>query len=355
MQGTSTIIDSMEPWKHESQFGDFIAERSTFPTAPASPAPDHKPNQPHKEDLAVIQQTLQQLQKVEAHLKQSGEDTSQFSQLIAFVKAARKISPMTSVSQQFDHLQPLRQWLFWLPVHFLKQWGASPNSLVVIAHYYTVALLMERLFPEIGAAYFGSMTISPVEEIAKRVYWIENSSVGDGVMPTALDLMQVPINTVTEFRRRMGWPEPARTQSFPPFDPPTFYKSEAESPQMPLAPTTQEFMPYGSHPMFSYSTEDLSVINNEAGPSGTGSPLQMSSPFNAGYLGIPGPSYGGYSPTSSNYGDFGDASSIGYSDNEDFGPFDMNSFSPATPVLGGSSAYGLGFVTPVHTAQPVWI
>ena len=39
-------MESMEAWKHESQFREFIAESSTFPTAPPSPTPDHKPSQP---------------------------------------------------------------------------------------------------------------------------------------------------------------------------------------------------------------------------------------------------------------------------------------------------------------------
>jgi hypothetical protein len=348
MQGTITIIDAMEPWKHESKFGHFIAERATFPTAPASPTPDHKPNQPHKEDLAVIHQTLQQLQKVESYLKQCGGDVTQFSQLVALVKAARKISPLTSISQQFDLLQPLRQWLFWLPVQYLQQTRASPSALVTIAHYYTVALLMERLFPEIGAAYFGSMTIGPVEEIAKRVFDMDSMGVSEGINPTPLSLMEFPIDTVTQFRQRMGWVQPARTHSFPQFDTHNYYVSQAGSPHMPLAPTTQEYMPYGAYPPFNYSTEDLSVLTAESGPSGgAASPLQMSSPFaNGQYLNIPGPSYGGYSPASSTYGDYGDASSIGYSDNEDY-----VGYSPTTPVLGGSNAYGLGFVPPMQT---VW-
>src|SRR5690606_7669527 len=128
---------------------------STFPTAPPSPTPDQKPNQPSKEDLDAYQRTLQQLQKVEAYLKQGKHDFKSIQQLVTFLKGSRKVSPTLSVAQQFERLRPLRTWLFWLPVKYLKQSGGSANALVTIAHYYTVALLMERLFPTIGAAYFG--------------------------------------------------------------------------------------------------------------------------------------------------------------------------------------------------------
>ncbi|KAL1882984.1 hypothetical protein VTK73DRAFT_506 [Phialemonium thermophilum] len=349
MQGTTTVIEAMDAWKHESQFGDFIAESSTFPTAPPSPLPEHKPCQPSEEDLDVFQQTLQHLQKVEAHLKQSGEDTKQFAQLITFVKGARKVSPSLSVAQQFDRLQPLRQWLFWLPVSYLQQTSGSPNALVVIAHYYTVALLMERLFPEIGAAYFGSLTISPVEEIARRLLSINVSAGQEGRMQMPLTLMEFPIDTVTEFRTRMGWIQPARTPSFPQFNPPNFYMPAQNGPvQMPAG---SEYVPYGDNVPFSYSTEDLSVIPGDSDQTGCIAPLQLSSPFpNSQYLSIPSPSYGAHSPASSTYGDFGDASSIVYSDNEDFGSFEMG-YSSTPPFIGGPSPYGVGFVPPFQT---VW-
>jgi hypothetical protein len=350
MQGTSTVIDAMDAWKHESQFGDFIAESSTFPTAPPSPTPDHQPSQPREDDMEAFQRVLQQLQKLEVFLKKNREDTKPVAQLITFMKGSRKVTSSLSVAQQFDRLKPLRTWLFWLPVMYLQRNGASPSALVVIAHYYTAALLMERLFPEIGAAYFGSMTIGPVEEIARRLYAIRNSGHLEGDLQTPLNLMEFPIETVNEFRSRMGWVQPARTPSFPQFDnfdQPSFYMNEG-SPVMLSGNLSAEYLPYGDNVAFSYSTEDLSVIP-ESGPANAVSPLQLSSPYvNPHYLNIPSPSYGGYSPASSTYGDFGDASPIVYSDAEDNGTY---GYTATSPMLGGPNTYGVGFVSPIQT---VW-
>ncbi|KAI8236927.1 hypothetical protein K4K57_006508 [Colletotrichum sp. SAR 10_99] len=330
MQGTSSVIEAMDPWKHTSQFGDFIAESCTFPTAPGSPSPDHKPSQPRKEDTEAFTKTLQQLQKLEIHLKHNKEEShvKMIQQLVSFVKGARKFNTGLSICQQFERLSPLRNWLFWLPVMLLKQTGGSPTALVVIAHFYTVALVTERLFPDIGAAYFGSLSIGPVEEIARRLLSINISGTVDGDLQTPLTLMEFPIDTVNEFRHRMGWTQPARTPSFPQFNPPNFYLNEP----VPLPPVTDSYMPYGTQ-AFSYSTESLMMPETAAAPPNNMSPLVLSSPFvHSQYLNIPSPNYGGYSPASSTF-----EGSIVYSDNEDYGyeqRFDMSGMPAVNNQLG---------------------
>jgi hypothetical protein len=299
--------------------------------------------------MEAFQRALQQLQKLEAYLKKNRLDTKPAAQLITFMKGSRKVTSALPVCKQFERLRPLRTWLFWLPVMHLQRTHGSPSALVLIAHYYTAALLMERLFPEIGAAYFGSMTIGPVEAIARRLFALHGSGQLEEDLQTPLTLMEFPIDTVNEFRSRMGWTQPVRTPSFPTFDPPNFYMNEGSPLVMPAA-MSSEYLPYGDNLAFSYSTEDLSVPP-ETGPSSAISPLQLSSPFtNPQYLSIPSPSYGGYSPASSTYGDFGDASPVVYSDTEDSGPYGAG-YAATSPMLGSASPYGVGFVPPIQT---VW-
>lgn len=344
MQGTSSVIDAMELWKHESLFTDFIAESCTFPTAPPSPDPERRPSQPRKDDLEAFQRTLDQVQKVEAHLRHHKEETAQVQHLVGFLKGARKISPSLSIAQQYERLQPLRTWLFWMPVGYLQNYSASANSLVVIAHLYTVALLMERLFPEIGAAYFGSLSILPVEEIARRLMSISVASTPKSPH-TPLTLMEFPIDTVSEFRSRMGWTNPERTRSFPQFHPPNFPVTNEEA-GMAAGP---ESYVYNSS-AFSYSAEEMPMLNNSVSMAAEGSPLMMPSPFvGQQYLNVPSPSFAAYSPASSTF-----EGSVAYSDPEEYAPFDLQTFQTGhSPMLGDSHLhYGVGFVTP---NQPVWI
>jgi len=297
----------MQQWKNESQFGDFIAEQSTFPTAPPSPLPNKKLTQPRKEDLETLQRAYSQLQAVVTILGERGEDTNSIKQLMSFVRGIRKVTPAHTAAQRFEMLNPLRAWLFWLPVMYLQQPRKSPYALVILAYYYTVALVVEPIFPEVGAAYFGSLSLGPIEEIARRLFSINVSQSSDDDLQTPLALMEYPIDMVARFRARMGWAQPQRTASFPSFQnsgfQPTMYEMQ---PSM----DTSNLYPLGNNPAFSYSQEHLTPLSSE--PGSAISPLTLN-PFASHsdrYLGIPSPSgFGGYaSPAGSSFGD------IAYSD-----------------------------------------
>ncbi|KAH8661042.1 hypothetical protein BGZ61DRAFT_369779 [Ilyonectria robusta] len=341
MQGTSSVIDAMDPWKHESQFGDFIAESSTFPTTPPSPGQDHRPSQPRPEDLEAYQRTLEQIQKVESHLKHHKEEPTQIQHLIRFLRGSRKTSPTLSIAQQFERLQPLRTWLFWMPVGYLQNYHGSPNSLVVIAHLYTMALLMERLFPEIGAAYFGSLAIGSVEEIARRLMSISVSSNAKGELQIPLTLMEFPIDTVSEFRSRMSWIQPEATPSLPQFNPPNFSIHE----EVPIPATTESYMPSGN-PAFSYSTGEMPMLNTSRPPAHSSvSPLALSSPFQSRqYINIPSTAYAGaHSPALSTF-----EGSFAYSDTEECGSYDMSGMQGSPALMNDPHCnFGVGFVS--HT------
>jgi len=321
------VIDAMQPWKDESQFGDFIAEQSTFPTAPPSPAPGSKKlSNPRKADLESLQRAYEQLQRVEMHLRDSGGDVKAIQKLMSFVRGVRKVSPSHTAAQRFEMLNPLRAWLFWLPVMLLQQTRGSPSALVILAHYYTVALVVEPLFPEVGAAYFGSLSLGPIEEIARRLFSINVSQTSGSDLQTPLNLMEYPIDMVARFRSRMGWVQPARTASFPSFP----------SNPYAMAASYSSLSPYGN-PAFTYSQEHLMTMPPDPVPVPAMSPLSLD-PFSSHYLGIPSPSgFGSYhSPTSSNFGE----GSVIYSDQgDDFALCDQ----------GHGSQFG-GFVPPT-----VWI
>lgn len=340
----------MDSWKDKSQFADFMAETATFPTAPPSPTPDHKPRLPSKDDVEPsLSRMLQHLQKLETQLKQNREDTKLVAQLVSFLKGTRKVDPALQVADQFERLKPLRDWLFWLPVMQLQQTQASPSALIIIAHYYAVALLMERMFPEIGAAYFGSLSIGPLEDISRR---LKSISVSYGAehhpeLQSLFQLMDYATQLVQEFRNRMGW--------FAPAPPSPFGVFEDFSLPMTTAPMP-DGLRYAENPIFSYSTENLSIKTESSAPGVPVSPMAMPSPYsNQQYLNIPPPMNGCYSPVSSTCeassvgDDFYEASPVFYSDNEDYGSYDMG-FAGTHSQLGGP--YGVGFVTP--QLQPVW-
>ncbi|KFY97445.1 hypothetical protein V500_02063 [Pseudogymnoascus sp. VKM F-4518 (FW-2643)] len=325
MHGTSSVIDAMQPWKNESQFGDFIAEQSTFPTAPPSPIPNKKLSQPLKQDLDALGEVRSQLQIVKKFLVECGEDTQAIAQLASFVRGIRKITPTHTAAQRFEMLNPLRTWLFWLPAMYLQQPHVSPNALVVLSYYYTVALVIEPIFPEVGAAYFGSLSLGPIEEIARRLFSVSVSQTSEDDLQTPLALMEYPIDMVTRFRRRMGWEQPERTASFPTFQNNMFHGSPYDIHDS-LEPN---HFSLGSYPAFSYSQEHLiSYIKSEPGSAISALSLDPSADSYGQYLGIPSPiGLGGYdSPGRSSYGD------VAYSDQGDDFLYDIQGRGPGNNV-----------------------
>lgn len=214
MQGTSSVIDAMQPWKDCSEFREFLAEQSVFPTSQSSSMPSVKNRQPQEKTFYDLQQAYLQLHHLEAYFDEKEKIFREaIKKLMEFLLDVRKISSKYTPAQLFEMLDPLRTWLFWQPVMFLQQTRGSTLALVTAAHYYTVALVVEPLFPEVGAAYFGSLTLKPIEEIAcKLISSTSYQKLGD---PTGsvLDMMNYPLEMAASFKDRMGWTHSKKSQS----------------------------------------------------------------------------------------------------------------------------------------------
>jgi hypothetical protein len=314
--GSSAITEEIHNNKWHTQFDDIVADSINFPTSPPSPTPDRKIRQASPSDLEALNMAQTYLVKLEAHLKQKKASPKLVSQLLGFVKAVRKVPTYRSPEEQFERLRSLREWLMWLPVDQLEQNGLKADLLVTVAHYYAVALIVERLFPEMASVYCASLLIKPISRIFETLRSMERHA-APGEVRGHVELMNFPLQTAHEFQARMGCP--------------------VVTPYMPSpALSCYEAVPVASFydsPTFSYSTEDLSSIKQESAPNSAISPLSTSSHFMPGphgtqphLLNIPSPSYPGaaaaYSPASSTF-----EGSLAYSDAEDNGGFDLRSLS----------------------------
>jgi hypothetical protein len=198
----------MQSWRHESHFADFMDEQQTFPRASPTQLPlDHRHiREPRREDLRALQHVYRALQNVESYVAGKEEETRRIKELMSFIRSLRSFLPVPTPAQQFDLLHPLRSWLFWLPISLLQRGQREPSMLVVLAHFYAAALAMGPVFPDIGAAYFGSMSISPIEEIMNNLTRLQDAAqTPEDDLQTPLQLMQFPLEMVADFRARMGW------------------------------------------------------------------------------------------------------------------------------------------------------
>lgn len=202
-QGIISVIEAMDGWKHESELRDFIIETSTFPTTALAPNPDDQ-SCDELEDIDAYHRTLEQVHKAESCLQRNREDTAHIQHLISTMKDAGEINPAMDIVEQYKRLQPLMALAFWMPVGYLQSCHGSPGSLIVIAHLYTMTILMARLFPKSGAGYCGSLSVRPLEEIARRLRTCLLSSHADhetdSQQQMPLTLMEFPIAMVGHLR-----------------------------------------------------------------------------------------------------------------------------------------------------------
>jgi hypothetical protein len=353
VRGVSDVIRAIADagWTDQSRFRNFIHEISPLPTAPPSPIPSRRLDglKRKKEEEDLLARTCKQLNKLDAYLKKCQLESKPITSLLSFVKGVRKLNLDLDADQQFERICPFRLSLFWVPTTCLTDQELDPAVLVTIAHFYAVALLLERLFPEIGVAYFGSLSIRPIEEIAQRLCAM--SQTGHHLFDVSF--MDFPLEMVDDFRARSGCVPQERTQLFASLhemNAPTLYINQGT--MSPLTPSA--YSPLANESL-TLSNEDLSSLLTQDLPStGPVNDMAMASPYvHNQYLGVPWQGYGdaAYSPASSTFG--GDGSV--WSDQDDSYVMLNNSMTAPSPVFPHSPILDLGFVTPMMPQQTVFI
>jgi len=216
LQGTSTVIDAMQAWKHESEFAEFMEEGDVF--TQGSPRPQIVDEQRDRYVVNHVYKCLLPLVEYFRNPTRGGQDTNEqalkgLEDLIGFVQKLQDKIPAPTAEDQFQLMHPLRGWLFFLPIDFLRRGQTDPSVMVLLAHFYGVALAIEPLFPAVGAAYFGTMSVGPIEQIHQTLVQqaiattASATTTGFPAAATAargaLELMDFPLEMVKRFRERM--------------------------------------------------------------------------------------------------------------------------------------------------------
>jgi hypothetical protein len=210
------VINAMRPWMQESRLAPhLLAQRSiTRSRTPVTPngfssTQPHGQNRP--EDLARLDRVTTALHDLRARLvHNSNADLShRVVQLLAFLQQLREDLPLQAPEEAFERLQQLRSWLFWLPpAMFRPQEGqvSDQGAFAVLAHFFAVALALDPLFPEIGGAYLGSMSVHPVEEMRRILLARTGTQSQDSSgAQIALALMETPIQMCAEYKARQQY------------------------------------------------------------------------------------------------------------------------------------------------------
>lgn len=197
----------MQQWAHESELATYltsqrIAWKSRRPIISSPPGTQSHLNM---EDISHLDHAIGALQNLRQRLAQYEDLSGQITQLLDYTVQMRSDLPLQVPEEAFGRLRPLRSWLFWLPPMMLQPNDADLAAMVVLSHFFAISMTIEPLFPEIGAAYIGSMSVSPVEEMNNLMTRRQSERPEDSNLSMALHLMEFPCQVMSRYKSRLEY------------------------------------------------------------------------------------------------------------------------------------------------------
>ncbi|KAJ5211045.1 hypothetical protein N7491_010861 [Penicillium cf. griseofulvum] len=202
--GISSVLESMHPyWKQESDLAQFIENQRALSTADLSMAGVY---QPLDEDMVHLDQTIQALRMTQKRISHNLEHSQRLGELIEFTQQFRDDFPNQTTEQSFESIQTLRRWLFWLPSSMLRSSESDIGALPILAQFFAVGISLDRFFPELGGAYLGALSISPIEEMYRIIATHNAANPFNIDLRLPMELMDLPRGIVARYRSRLSLP-----------------------------------------------------------------------------------------------------------------------------------------------------
>ena len=175
----------MSEWKHESRFYTYIQRHPGF----FSPNSMHPP--PISFDDTSLFLATDALQRSSSRLSKAHPLSSRLKEILDFTNEIQISSARLRSEQLFEKLQPLRAWLFWMPVTLVQHREIEVTEMILLAQLYTIALAIDSSLPELGGAALGSLTVVPIEQIDSYVRHGQNlRRIPDGKSAGLDEMMQ---------------------------------------------------------------------------------------------------------------------------------------------------------------------
>lgn len=127
------------------------------------------------DDDNFLPQAVSALQQMLTRHSHEHPLSQRFEDLLRFTQDMQTGSATMQVDQLFEQLKPLRAWLFWLPVATAQAGEISVHDMVFLAHLYGVALAVDASIPELGGAPLGVFAAQHIEELDRRIRFIQGS------------------------------------------------------------------------------------------------------------------------------------------------------------------------------------
>lgn len=195
-------------WKQESELARFL-ERQLILRSITSPVSTGY-HRFQEEDLVHLDQTITALESVQSRVSHNQEHYNRIGDLLVFLRQFRKDLPMQTAEQIFERVQPLIKWLFWLPPAMLRGGDADISGLAILAQFFGVGVALDSLFPDMGGAYLGALSLDPAEDIFRIIMARNSADPFNAELQFALSLLDFPRHIVARYRNCLHWsPRPS--------------------------------------------------------------------------------------------------------------------------------------------------
>lgn len=195
------VLSTMQSWKHDSVFAEYLAEEDIF----AASFQSHQQQRvvSPAERNAVLQNTTHALQRLQLALAGHEIELRRANELLEYVQRLRGVDPPDSAEEQFNHLYYLRKWMFWVPVSLLQQpSGGQGPAVMTIAHFYSTVLDLEPLFPDLGPSFCAALALPAIEAVFSTMSTMQASQHLNPVVQEVRSMMQHPQNAALSYRSR---------------------------------------------------------------------------------------------------------------------------------------------------------
>lgn len=187
-----SVLDSIpQPLKQQSKLATFLRNLDSL-----------LPNlQFYNKDWTSLIHPISALHTIQRRLKRDHELYHRISELLEFLQQFYRDILSLTAEQVFVRVQPLRQWVFWLPPAILRGDDGDILSLATLAQLLTFGVDLDYLFPELGGPYFGPLSAGPIEVIYRTICTRKVAAPQHPDIQLAMSLMDLPLRVATKYRK----------------------------------------------------------------------------------------------------------------------------------------------------------
>jgi hypothetical protein len=151
-------------WKQESDLAIFIESQQYLRVATLSIIRDRF----CQNDLIKLDHIIMAVRRIQKRVQPDHKHYFLFNEFLEFLHKLHRDLLSLAITQAFERVLLLQQWLFWLPSAMLGD--GDTIGLAILAQFFTVCVALGYLFPELGWTYLGPLFESPIEELSRTVY-----------------------------------------------------------------------------------------------------------------------------------------------------------------------------------------